>query len=139
MNIAVSKEQTLAIAKSLGVAVPRGLVVRAVGDVPVALKEIGLPAVVKPSESWLWGERGGVRVVSQLVTTADEATCAVAELTRLGGVPFFRGFLPGRRGAVGFLYPGGPWNAGSAQGARRMARRGGGKSFCGRSIPVRPA
>ncbi|OLD49309.1 MAG: hypothetical protein AUI42_08455 [Actinobacteria bacterium 13_1_40CM_2_65_8] len=138
MTIAVSKEQTLAIAKSLGVAVPRGLVVRAVGDVPVALKEIGLPAVVKPSESWLWGERGGVRVVSQLVTTADEATCAVAELTRLGGVTLFQEFLTGRREAVSFLYAGGTMYARFAQWAKRMSPPWGGESILRQSIPVPP-
>src|SRR2546428_12590745 len=106
MTIAVSKEQTLAIAKSLGVAVPRGLVVRAVSDVPVALKEIGLPAVVKPSESWLWGERGGVRVVSQLVTTADDAMRAFAELTRLGRETLFHVLLSGLCQADRFLFAG---------------------------------
>src|SRR2546428_6753248 len=136
MTIAVSKEQTLAIAKSLGVAVPRGLVVRAVSDVPVALKEIGLPAVVKPSESWLWGERGGVRVVSQLVTAADEAAGAVAELTHLGCVTLFQEFLPGRREAVSFLYAGGVIYARLAQWAKRRGPPLGGESVLRQSIPV---
>src|SRR2546428_7176616 len=62
MAIAVSKERTLAVAEGLGLRMPRGLLVRAVSDVPAALKEIGLPAVVKPSESWLGAGQRGTRV-----------------------------------------------------------------------------
>src|SRR2546425_279076 len=47
MAIAVSKERTLNIARRLGVGVPRSLVVRTLDEVPAALKEVGLPAVVK--------------------------------------------------------------------------------------------
>jgi len=138
MSIAVNKEQTLTIAKRLGVGVPRGLVVRAIGEVPGALKEIGLPAVVKPSESWLWGERRGVRVVSQLVTTAAEAMRAVAELTHLGGVTLFQEFLPGRRESVSFLYANGEMHARFAQWAKRMNPPWGGESIVRQSIPIPP-
>jgi len=138
VNIAVSKARTLAAAKRLGVSVPHGLVLRAVSEIPAALKEIGLPAVVKPSESWLWGERLGMRVVSQLVTTPDEATRAVGELTRLGGVPLFQEFLPGRRESVSFLYAVGKVHARFAQWAKRMSPPWGGESIVRQSIPVPP-
>src|SRR2546421_3318823 len=64
LGIAIDKEQTLAMAKQLGVGVPRGVKVKAVGEVEAALREIGLPAVVKPAESWVWGkeERQGARL-----------------------------------------------------------------------------
>src|SRR2546422_3506038 len=104
LTIAVNKERTLAVAKRLGIGVPRSLVVGTVSEVPVALKEIGLPTVVKPSESWSWGAQQGARVVSQLVTTPDEARRAVAELTRFGGVTLFQQLLSGRREAVSLLY-----------------------------------
>jgi len=138
LSIAVNKERTLEVAKRLGVGVPRGLVVRAVGELPAALKEVGLPAVVKPNESWLWGEQRGVRVVSQLVTTAAEATRAVAELTRFGGVTLFQEFLPGRREAVSLLYVGGKMHARFAQWAKRMSPPWGGESIVRQSIPVPP-
>ena len=136
MTIAINKEQTLAVAKRLGVSVPRGLVVRAVSEVPAALRDVGLPAVVKPSESWVWGDSRGVRVVSQLVTTPDEATRAVAELTHLGCVTLFQEFLPGRREAVSFLYAGGVIYARFAQWAKRMSPPWGGESILRQSIPV---
>src|SRR5260221_2638881 len=97
LGIAIDKEQMLAIAKQLGVGVPRTVTVGAVSDVGAALHEIGLPAVVKPVESWAWDGQQGARIVPQLVTTLDEARYAVEELTRFGGTTLFQEFLPGRR------------------------------------------
>ena len=97
LGIAVSKEHTLALARQLGVGVPRAVSVGAVSEVTAALQEIGLPAVVKPVESWAWDGQQGARIVPQLVTTLDEARRAVEELTRFGGTTLFQEFLPGRR------------------------------------------
>ena len=69
LAIAVSKERTLAVAKRLGIGVPRTVFVSTLDEVPAALKEIGLPAVVKPSESWLGGEPHGAWMGPELVTT----------------------------------------------------------------------
>jgi predicted ATP-grasp superfamily ATP-dependent carboligase len=107
LGIAISKEQTLAIAGQLGVAIPRAVTVRAVSDVGGALQEIGLPAVVKPVESWGWDGHQGARIVSQLVTTPDEARSAVEELTRFGGTTLFQEFLSGRRESLSLFYANG--------------------------------
>ena len=136
MSIAVNKERTLAVAKRLGIGVPRSLVVSTVSEVPAALKELALPAVIKPSESWLCGERQQARVGPQLVTTPDEARRAVAELTRLGGVTLFQPLLSGRREAVSFLYAHGEIYARFAQWAKRTGPPLGGESVLRQSIPV---
>jgi predicted ATP-grasp superfamily ATP-dependent carboligase len=136
MTIAVNKERTLAVAKRLGIGVPRGLVVRSVSEVSAALKEIGLPAVVKPSESWLQVEHRGMRVVCRLVTTPDEARRAVAELTRFGGFALFQEFLSGRREAVSFLYANREVYARFAQWAKRTDPPLGGESVLRQSIAV---
>ena len=136
MTIAVNKQRTLAVAERLGLGVPRSLPVSTVSEVPLALKEIGLPAVVKPSESWLWGERQGIRVVSQLVTTPEEARLAVTELTRFGGVALFQQFLTGRREAVSLLYANGEVYARFAQWAKRTRPPLGGESVLRQSIAV---
>src|SRR6266581_4540492 len=47
---AINKQRTLEVARRLEVPVPREVAVRDGGDVAAALKEIGLPAVIKPSE-----------------------------------------------------------------------------------------
>lgn len=138
LTIAVNKERTLAVARSIGINVPRGLVVRAASEVPAALKEIGLPAVVKPVESWIEDRQQGFRVVSQLVTTADEARRAVAELTRLGGATLFQQLLSGRREAVSFLYARGEMHARFAQWAKRTSPPLGGESILRQSIAVPP-
>ena len=136
MTVAVNKQRTLAVAKRLGIRVPRSLAVSTVGEVPPALKEIGLPAVVKPSESWVFGGRHGARIVPQLVTTRDEACRAVAGLTRFGGVTLFQQLLSGRREAVSFLYANGEMCARFAQWAKRTGPPLGGESVLRQSIAV---
>jgi len=136
MTIAVNKEQTLAIAKRLGIAVPPSVSVGAADDVSRALKDVGLPAVVKPSESWIGAEGQGTRVVSRLVTTPEEAVRAVSEHTRFGGVTLFQPFIPGRREAVSFLYANGEVYARFAQWAKRTNPPLGGDSVLRQSIAV---
>src|SRR2546427_1810540 len=138
LSVAVSEARTLAVATRLGIGVPLSLPVATASEVPVALKEIGLPAVVKPSESWLWGEQPGARLVSQLVTTPDEALRAVTELTRFGGVTLFQQLLTGRREAVRFLYADGKVWARFAQWAKRTRPPLGGESVLRQSIAVPP-
>jgi predicted ATP-grasp superfamily ATP-dependent carboligase len=107
LGIAMSKACTLEVAKRLGLGVPRAITVGAVNEVAAALREIALPAVVKPVTSWTWNGQHGTRVVSHLVTTAEEARHAVEELTRFGGTTLFQEFLSGRREALSFLYANG--------------------------------
>ena len=136
LSIAVNKEQTLAIAKQLGLGIPRAVTVAAVSEVEVALREIGLPAVVKPVESWVGSEQQGTRVTSQLVTTPEEARRAVAELTCFGGTVLFQQFLSGRREAVSFLYANRQIHACFAQWAKRTNPPLGGTSVLRQSMAL---
>jgi predicted ATP-grasp superfamily ATP-dependent carboligase len=136
LNIAVNKERTLEIAQRLGIRVPRSVIVSGLDDVSTALKEIGLPAVVKPNESWISDESRGVRVAPLLVTTADEARRAVEQMTRFGGSTLFQPLLSGRREAVSLLYANGRIHARFAQWAKRTAPPLGGESVLRQSIAV---
>ena len=136
LAIAVDKEQTLEVARCLGFRVPREVVVREVGEVPEALREIGLPAVVKPCESWLWNGREGLRLTAELVRTPGEACHAAAAVTRFGSAALFQEFLTGRREAVSFLYADGEVYARFAQWARRTHPPLGGISVVRQSIAV---
>lgn len=136
LTIAVNKEQTLAIAQQLGLRIPPGVVVTSVNDVSSALREIGLPAVIKPVESWLEDNREGMRLACQLVTTPAEAYTAVAELTCSGGVVLFQQYLTGRREAVSLLYAHGNIYARFAQWAKRTEPPLGGQSVLRQSIAV---
>jgi carbamoylphosphate synthase large subunit len=138
LAIAVDKEQTLEVARCLGFRVPRAVVVREVGDVPEALREIGLPAVVKPCESWLWNGREGLRLTAELVGTSMEARHAVARVTRFGAAALVQEFLTGRREAVSFLYADGAVHARFAQWARRTHPPLGGISVVRQSIAIPP-
>jgi predicted ATP-grasp superfamily ATP-dependent carboligase len=104
LGIAINKERTLEVAKRLGMAIPRAVPVATVSEIGAALREIGLPAVVKPVESWTWDGQHGARIVSQLVTNAEEARRAVEELTRFGGSTLFQELLLGRRESLSFFY-----------------------------------
>jgi predicted ATP-grasp superfamily ATP-dependent carboligase len=104
LAIAVSKERTMEVAKRLGLRIPHAVNVGAVSEVGAALREIGLPAVVKPAESWAWSGQQGTRLMVDVVTTPDEAQRAVEELTRFGGTTLFQEFIPGRRESISFLY-----------------------------------
>jgi predicted ATP-grasp superfamily ATP-dependent carboligase len=136
--IAVSKELTLEVARQLGVGVPRAVIVEAVSEVGAALHEIGLPAVVKPVESWTGDEHQGARVISQLVTTPDEARRAVEELTCYGGKTLFQQFIPGRRESLSFLYAGGQMYARFAQWVKRTNPPLGGTIVLRQSIALPP-
>ncbi len=136
MTIAVNKEQTLAVAKQLGLGIPEGVTVRTPDEIPEALRDVGLPAVVKPVESWLWSNEQGTRLVSRLVTTPEEARRAVEELTQFGGTTLFQRFLSGKREAVSFLYARGTVYARFAQWAKRTEPPLGGQSVLRQSIAV---
>ena len=136
LEAAINKDQTLEIAERLGLGVPKGVIVRSVAEVSEAVRDIGLPAVVKPIESWLWGEQQGVRLISALVTTPDEARAAVENLTQHGGTTLFQQFLTGKREAISLLYANGEVYARFAQWAKRTQPPLGGTSVLRQSIAV---
>ena len=142
LAIAVNKKQTLEVANRLGISVPHGILVRSVDEVKEALREVGLPAVVKPIESWVWqnnadnNDHKGKRITSQLVTTVAEAKLAVEELTSPGGATLFQQFLTGRREAISFLYANGKMYARFAQWAKRTEPPLGGQSVLRQSIAI---
>src|SRR5258708_5059401 len=136
LGIAMNKEQTLGIAKKLGIGVPKGVEVKTVGGVEAALHEVGLPAVVKPVESW--DEQHRTSMKSVLVTTPEEACRAVEKLTRFGGATLFQQFLPGERESLGLLYANGQVYARFAQRTKRSTPPLGGSSVVHQRIAVPP-
>jgi predicted ATP-grasp superfamily ATP-dependent carboligase len=136
LAVAVNKERTLAAARRLGVPVPRECVVRARDDLDEALRVVGLPAVVKPCESWLWCGARGSRLAPELVVTAAEARRAVHDVLRFGQPVLFQRLLSGRREAVSVVYADGEICARFAQWALRTRPLLGGESVVRQSIPV---
>jgi predicted ATP-grasp superfamily ATP-dependent carboligase len=136
LAVAVNKERTLAVAQRLGIQVPPTAPAAHVTDVPAVLDEIGLPAVVKPAESWLWQGPAATWIGPAVVTTADEARQAVAETERFGGTMLFQRLLTGRREAVTFVYANDEFHGCFAQWARRTNPPLGGESVLRQSIAV---
>lgn len=132
----IDKEQTLKIAEKLGLAVPRGVLISSPAEVREAIHEIGLPAVVKPVTSWQWGPQQGMRLVSRLVATLEEAREAVEMMTQFGGKTLIQQFLTGKREAVSFMYAQGEVYARFAQWAKRTQPQLGGTSVFRQSIAV---
>jgi predicted ATP-grasp superfamily ATP-dependent carboligase len=136
LSIAVNKNQTLKIAKKLGLLIPKGVHIASSDDVDAAIREIGLPAVVKPVESWTSNDQQGARFGAQLVTTVQEAQLVVETMTRFGGGVLFQQFLDGRREAISFVYAHAYMYARFAQWAKRTNPPLGGTSVLRQSIPI---
>jgi predicted ATP-grasp superfamily ATP-dependent carboligase len=136
LDIAVSKARTLELAKCLGIPAPRTIVVVAPEDVEAALNQVGYPAVIKPVMSW--AERHGVgrRLLTECVTTLEQAQRRVDTIRRAGGQALFQEWLSGAREAVTLFYSGGTFWARFAQRSyRERPAIGGGSALC-ESIPL---
>lgn len=133
LEVAVSKPLTLALARKLGVGVPRSCAVASVDALDAALAEVGLPAVLKPERSWIDDHHR--RVVSVLVATRDEARAALAAYAELGVAVIAQQWVRGSREAINLFYADGRVVARFAQVAHRMTPPLGGSSVLRESIP----
>lgn len=136
LELAADKEKTLVMAQGLGLRVPRSVILRSVDELPAALDEVGLPAVVKPTRSWAESAKGSQRVESELVVSKDEAAKAVEHLTNLGATISFQQLLLGRRESVSFMYAQGAIYARFSVWAKRMEPPLGGTSVLWQLIEV---
>jgi predicted ATP-grasp superfamily ATP-dependent carboligase len=134
--IALHKELTLEAAREQGLCIPRSVTIKSENEVKEVLKEIGLPAVVKPVKSWIWREQAVIGLTSKLVITAEEAQRAVADITQHGTAILFQQFLSGRREAMHLFYAHDQFYASFAQWAKRTAPPLGGTSVLRQSIAI---
>ena len=138
LEVAVSKPRTLAVARTLGIPVPRGAEAVDSTDVAAALAEVGLPAIVKPTRSWVSRGGDGSRVGPRAVVTPEEARREVARLTSMGGGAVIQEWIRGPREAVSLVRAGGRVHARFAQVALRTAPSLGGNSVVRESIALPP-
>ena len=136
LDIAVSKSRTLALATELGMAVPRTVALAGSDDVAAAVREVGLPAVIKPSESWVERAGQGTRLSSNMVLTVEQAAQTVAHVLSEGGRALVQEWLPGRREAVTLFYARGRFWARVAQMSHREWPILGGASVLCETIPL---
>ena len=120
LDAAVDKEQTLSVASDLGIRIPRCVRVDSEADVQAAIAEIGLPAVAKPTRSWVLNGGEPQRLSPAAVVNLEESRAAVTALRAVGSEVLFQEWIPGAREAVSFVYADGRFWGEFAQVARRM-------------------
>jgi predicted ATP-grasp superfamily ATP-dependent carboligase len=138
LEIAVSKERTLALAHRLGIPIPMSVPIRHPDEAREAGARTGFPAVIKPVQSWVRSPAGARRLSSVIVVDADEARLAMEEANRVGGQVVLQQWLRGSREAVSLLCVDGQIRARFAQLAHRMLPPLGGSSIVRESIPLPP-
>jgi predicted ATP-grasp superfamily ATP-dependent carboligase len=136
LAIAVDKERTLALAEELGIGIPGSVPVESVREVGAAVKEVGLPAVVKPVRSWVSQGRRGDRFTCELATTPQEAEVAVERILAAGSHALVQEWITGSREAVSLMYVNGRVVARFAQLTHRMFPPLGGSSIVRESLPL---
>jgi predicted ATP-grasp superfamily ATP-dependent carboligase len=136
LAMANDKERTLAAARELGISGPRTVSISGPNDVAAALAEVGLPAVIKPTQSWACGASTSFRVTPIAVVNDAEAHRYVDLLCRLGSSAIVQQWVGGLRESVNLLYAGGQLRAAIAQVCYRAAPVLGGVSVIRETIPL---
>jgi predicted ATP-grasp superfamily ATP-dependent carboligase len=138
LDIAVSKARTMALAAEMGIAVPRSIPVTDLDDIRAALDDVGLPAVIKPVQSWVERDGAGTRLTSEVVLSVEDAKKSLDYILSAGGQAVIQQWLPGRREAVSLFYAHGRFWARFAQVSHReWGVLGGASVFC-ESLPLLP-
>ncbi len=143
LAVAIDKTRTLAAAEALGLRTPRGCHVIELDQVAAAIDEVGLPAVVKPTQSWaqsaavaMQGAVRARRLHAVAVSTRADALAAAEAVLREGVEVVLQEWLSGDREAVSFIYAHGRMWARFAQRADRTFPPLGGNSVLRESVPL---
>jgi predicted ATP-grasp superfamily ATP-dependent carboligase len=139
LDIAVSKERTLGVAAELGIAIPETIRVTDERDLRSALASVGVPAVLKPTQSWVINAQGeGTRLTSVLVRDAEEAARLFGWVQSVGGSLLVQPWLPGAREACTLFHADGRVWARFAQVSHREWPVLGGVSVLCESVDLDP-
>jgi predicted ATP-grasp superfamily ATP-dependent carboligase len=137
LEVANDKSRTLAAATGLGILSPRSAPIPCPEATRDALAEVGYPAVIKPTQSWVrYGDDAWGKVWCQDVLDESEAVAYVEYLHGLGSSAIAQQWVGGAREAVSCLYAQGRVWAEFAQVAHRMTPVLGGVSVVRESIPM---
>ena len=135
-DVANDKQRTLAIADELGIPHPRTVPIDRIDDASAALAEVGVPAVIKPVQSWVSNADLATRVISEAVLNESEALAYVERLHEVGSTAVAQQLVTGPREAVSVFYAKGRVWAKFAQVAHRTTPALGGVSVVRESIPM---
>lgn len=104
LDVANDKRRTLAAAAELGIPHPRTVPISSLEDIPAALNEVGYPAIIKPTISWVSNTDNATRVISRAVLNESEARSYVQRLNDVGSSAVAQEMAVGRREAVSVFY-----------------------------------
>jgi len=136
LEIANNKDRTLAVARELGILMPRTISIGSVADLPAAIAALGFPFVLKPTISWTG--KHTERLVPSDVLTEAEAVAVTESFIAAGSGVLAQQFAPGRREGVTLLVAGGEVLASCGHVAHRTTPPLGGASVIRESIQVPP-
>ena len=94
----VDKQATYAIAERCGIPAPRTLVLHSIQDVRAGVRELGLPCLIKPSESHLFTVRFGRKMVR--IETLEQAETTYRKAEEAGLRVLLQELIPGDDTAV---------------------------------------
>jgi biotin carboxylase len=100
VDVALSKERTLELARSLGQPVPRSMAVSSPAELEAAIAEVGTPCVLKPVTSWRAVGQGGERVAPLYVRDAAAGMRVGDELVRPDAPVLVQELAPGTRETI---------------------------------------
>jgi predicted ATP-grasp superfamily ATP-dependent carboligase len=137
LDVANDKRRTLAAAAELGIPYPRSVSIDRFEDTEAALAEIGYPAVIKPTHSWVSKTGLATRVIAKTVLDLSEALAYVKQLNEVGSTSaVVQQLVGGSREAVSVFYAQGKVWASFAQVAHRTMPVLGGVSVVRESISM---
>jgi FAD-dependent urate hydroxylase len=137
LAVANDKQLTLAVAAEFGISYPRSVVIECLEDTRSALAEVGYPAVIKPTQSWVANAEFSARVTAKTVLDVSEALAFVQQLNEIGSsTAVVQQLASGSREAVSVFYAHGKVWARFAQVAHRTTPALGGVSVARESIPM---
>lgn len=142
LSLLGSRSQTLALARSMDILVPDGVVVEDLRDVGAAARHVGFPAVVEPGEprSQPPGDGTGddVRLACRGACDFEELRSAVEVMLAAGARPVVQPWLPGARESISLFVVDGVVRARFAHVAHRTMPPMGGPSVYRESIWLPP-
>lgn len=138
LEVANDKGRTLEVANILGIPTPRSVPIGRLDEIRTALAEVGYPAVIKPTRSWVAHGPIGSRVASQVVLDEHEAVECVGRFHQIGSPVVAQQWVGGAREAVSIFYARRRVWAAFAQLAHRTVPVLGGVSVVRESVPMPP-
>ncbi len=136
LGVANDKQRTLDVARALGIPTPHTVAIDRPEDASAALDEVGYPAVIKPTRSWVTNGPTATRVFPHVVLDQHEAFECVRQLLDTGSDLVAQEWVGGAREAVSIFYARGRVWASFAQLAHRTTPVLGGVSVVRESIPM---